>query len=134
MGKVSFKSQEVSVASSKESIFEFISDLRNFESLMPDQVEKWEADRDQCEFTIKGLSTFNMKIAGRSDEKVVLMSGDKAPIDFELTCYLKSVESNAAAMLELNADLPPMIKMMASRPLQNLVDIMAEKLKDHFSA
>jgi hypothetical protein len=133
MGEVRFKSPGVTIPAGKKDVFEFISDLRNFEGLMPDQVEKWEADRDHCEFTIKGLSTFNMKITDRTEDKVILESGDKAPVDFVLACELGGDEKGSTASIELVAELSPMIKMMASRPLQNLVNIMAEKLEGHFS-
>ncbi len=134
MGKVSFKSPLKPVPATVDEVYTFISDLRNFESLMPDQVEKWSAERDRCEFTISGLSTFSMEIVERNKDKVVLTSGDITPVDFELKCNIIESKEETQVEIELDADLSPMIKMMASRPLQNLVDIMAEKLGEQFKS
>jgi carbon monoxide dehydrogenase subunit G len=134
MGKVSFKSPEKKLPASPDKVYDFISDLRNFEPLMPDKVEKWSADRDRCEFTISGLSTFSMEIVERDKNKVVLTSGDITPVDFELRCNILESKGETQVEIELEAELSPMIKMMASRPLQNLVDIMAEKLGEQFES
>lgn len=134
MGQVIFKSPEQVIPAPREDVYHFISDLRNFESLMPDQVEKWSADRDRCEFTVTGLSTINMEVTGRSPGRVNLKSGDKSPVDFELECSLTDNGNSTVAMITLNTHLSPMIKMMASRPLQNLVNIMAERLSGHFNS
>jgi hypothetical protein len=40
--------------------------------------------------------------------------------------------THSEVKINLNADLNPMLAMMAKRPLQNLVNIMADKLKDQF--
>lgn len=134
MGKVSFKSPLKPVSASVDEVYVFISDLRNFEPLMPDKVEKWSAERDRCEFTISGLSTFSMEIVERSENKVTLTSGDITPVDFELICNILESTGETQVEIELEADLSPMVKMMASRPLQNLVDIMAGKLGEQFDS
>ncbi len=134
MGKVSFKSPLKLVPAAADEVYNFISDLRNFEPLMPDQVEEWSAERDRCEFTISGLSTFTMEIVERNKDKVILSSGDITPVDFELKCNILESKETTQVEIELEAELSPMIKMMASRPLQNLVDIMAEKLGEQFGS
>ena len=48
--------------SSQENLFNFLSDLNNFEVLMPeDKIEKWTSDEGQCEFTIKGMARIGLK-------------------------------------------------------------------------
>jgi carbon monoxide dehydrogenase subunit G len=134
MGKVNFQGKEQEIHLPTGELYAHITDLRNFESLMPEQVIDWSATEDSCTFTIKNLSTIDMMIDQRiPGEKVVLVSGSKSPVEFKLTCRLASMAENITrASISIEADLNPMLKMMASRPLQNLADIMGEKMKEHF--
>ena len=134
MGKVEFQGKEQLINRPAAEIYQQISDLRNFENYMPDQVEDWNATQDACEFKIQGLATLDMVIQERDEnKKVVIHSGEKSPVDFKLQCDLESTSDNSTTVsMKLDAELSMMLKMMASRPLQSLVDIMAEKLKEHF--
>ncbi len=55
----------------------------------------------------------------------------KSPFELSLHFHLNEKTENAtAAQVIFKAALNPMLKMMASRPLQNLVNIIVEKLKE----
>ncbi len=135
MGKVNFKSPEKALNASAEKVFEFISDLNNLERLMPEQVQNWKSTADECSFDIKSMAHINLGIIERLPAKHVRISSrEGTPIEFILVCYMRETgEEKCTAMIELDAQLSTMLKIMASGPLQNLVDIMAGKLEDEFS-
>ena len=129
-----FESEQVIIPASAATVFEFLSDFRNFENLMPSQISNWEADGDTCSFTIEGLAGLSMRIAGRTPyTNVHIVSEGKNPVEYTLDCFLQpDGEDRCKASLEFDAALNPFMKMVASRPLQNFVNMLAEKLQQHF--
>ncbi len=114
-------------------IYDFLSNFKNFEHLMPEQVTNWEATETTCSFTVQGMADVGMKIKEKDlNTRVHIVSDGKLPFDFELTCHIEAIDENTSkAHIEINADLNPMMLMMVKRPLKNLVNLMAERLKHH---
>ena len=125
------ESNIVTVNKSSKEVFGFLSVFNNYKRLMPDQVTDWESTADRCSFTIKGMGTLGMKIKERNpDTSVVIEKDGKAPFDFTLSCNIAGKENQSDVQLFFDADLNPMMKMMASKPLTNFLNILAEKLKE----
>jgi carbon monoxide dehydrogenase subunit G len=130
-----FVSERTAVNAPAADIFNFLTDFTNFQHLMPEQIQNWKADADHCSFTIEGLADLSMRIAGKTPEKNIHIVADgKNPIDYTLDVFLfPGTESSCKVEVAFNADLNPFIKAMASRPLQNFVDLLAQKLREHFA-
>ena len=112
-------------------IYSFLSDFNNFQKLMPEQVTNWESTADECKFTIAGMATLGMKIVEKKPTEYIKVIRTEGPFDFELECYIKKIsESQSEVMLAFNADLNPMLKMMASKPLTNFLNILVKKLRE----
>jgi len=125
-----FKSELKSIKADDRQIFHFLCDLNNFERLMPEQVIHWQSTRDTCSFTIKGMADLAMKIEKREEfQLVTYVSEGKSPFSFQLSFFISKQEAGGSTVSSvLQADLNPMIKMMASRPLQNFVNLLVDKL------
>lgn len=97
---------------------------------MPEQVINWHSTESSCSFDIKGMAHINLLRDELIPEKLIrIISGEGNPIDIEIRCNLeKERPESTSARVELTADLSPMLKMLASGPLQNLVNIMADRL------
>jgi hypothetical protein len=130
MGKVNFQSHQVSLPVAVDKAFAFLSDLNNFQHLMPEQVVNWQSTETTCSFDIKGMAHIDLKRAEIIPGKLIrVISGPDNPLDLEIRGNLeKSGESETKAIIELIADLSPMLQLLASGPMQNLVNIMADKL------
>jgi carbon monoxide dehydrogenase subunit G len=135
MGKVTFTSDKRNIQASVDDVFVFLSDIENFKILMPDQLQSWESEGDYCRFIIKGLPRLDMKVGQKIENKsITLLSGEESPVEFSLHCQINEEKKNSEAIISLDADLSHMLKMLASGPLQNLVNIMVEKLEAYFKA
>jgi len=123
--------QEI-INNSDEEIFLFLTNFNNFEKLMPEQIVNWQSDEDSCSFTIKGMADLGMRIKEKTPcNKITIIPDGKVPFQFELICILVSVnERQTQSQIVFNADLNPMLKMMAKTPLQNFVNILVKKLKE----
>jgi carbon monoxide dehydrogenase subunit G len=131
MGKVNFQSQSVQLKAAPARVFSFLADLNNLQHLMPEQVINWQSTDSSCSFDIKGMAHINLEMAEVIQDKFIrIISGPDNPLDLEIKGFLeKSGESQTSAIIELTADLSPMLQLLASAPMQNLVNIMAEKLQ-----
>lgn len=127
-----FKSKQISIIKPAEYIFSYLDDFNNFENLLPDQVTNWQATKDNCSFTIQGMANLNIKKGSKTEfSHLSYDSEGSSPFEFSLHFHFnEKSESDTETHIIFQANLNPMLKMMASRPLQNLVEIMVEKLKE----
>ena len=127
-----YDSDEVSIAQSNGFVFDFLSDFNNFEKLMPSQISQWQSDGESCSFNIQNMATLGMRYQLREPHHhIKIVSEGKSPFPFDLQCFIQEdgIES-CKVKLQFNAKMNPMIKMMAARPLENFVNILAAKLKE----
>lgn len=126
-----FKSDSTNIRAGAAETFTYLNDFNNFEKLLPEQVVNWQSSGDHCSFTIQGMADIAMRIEERDpNNRIVYQSEGKTPFDFNLQFTLETIDEDTCSVVtQLEAKLNPMIKMMASRPLQNLVNILVEQLK-----
>ena len=127
------ESDQILVNKSAKEVFNFLTDFNNFQRLMPEQVTDWKSTSDTCSFTIKGMATLGMKIAEKTPNTSIVIKRDgKAPFDFILFCNIEEVAGSEQCKVQLafGADLNPMLKMMASTPLTNFLNLLTGKLRD----
>ena len=126
------ESDKTEIKKSSQEIFNFLSDFNNFKKLMPEQVTNWESTVDTCSFTISGMATLGMKITEKKpNEYIKVVRNGNAPFDFTLECHFKEkTEKESIVQLAFDADLNPMLKMMALKPLTNFLNLLVQKLKE----
>ncbi len=127
MTRIESEIREVSKPASE--VYSFLSDFRNFSNIMPEQVTDWQATADSCSFTIKGMASLGMKIIERKENELITIERDgKAPFDFKLHCMIgNGSNNNSTLQLAFDADLNPMLKMMAEKPLKNFLDLLVTR-------
>ena len=130
-----FVSERLMINASCNEVYSFMGDFTNFEYLMPEQIKNWKADQESCSFTIEGLADLSMRIASKNPGRNIHIIADgKNPIDYTLDCFFFENDGNSCKVeLVFNADLNPFVKAVASRPLQNFVNMLAAKLQEHFA-
>ena len=126
------ESDKTSVNKSSEEIFNFLSNFNNFQKLMPDQVTNWASTEDECSFTIAGMASLGMKMTEKKpNDYIKVIRNGNAPFDFTLECLLKEKSTaESEVQLAFNADLNPVLKMMAVKPLTNFLNLLVQKLKE----
>ena len=98
---------------------------------MPEQVTNWKSTSDECSFTIAGMASLGMKIIEKTPNSLIKAGKHgSAPFDFTLSCTIADNGATSEVQLIFDADLNPMLKMMAERPLTNFLNLLVNKLKD----
>ncbi len=111
-------------------IYTFLKDLSNHEQLMPDNIQDWKATPDEASFTIKNMASLNLEVSNRVENREVsAVPKGKAPIDITLKWTLDpQADNETKATFTIQAELNMMLKMIASGPLQKLVDHQVQRL------
>ena len=122
------QSPYVDNSKSEQEFFAIVSDMRNIPALLPEQAINVNADEDNLSFTVQGMGSIALRVSQRITYSLVqLVPVGKVPFPFCLNIKISGLGNNCRVMFEIDAELNPLMAMMAKRPLQNLVDMMAEK-------
>lgn len=115
-----------------EEVYQFLADLNNHEQLMPDNIYNWTSTADEAKFTIKNMAKLALRISERTENKeLVSVPSEEAPFAITLRWKVEpETETTTKATFVIEAELNMMMKMMASGPLQKLVDHQVTRLKE----
>ncbi len=133
MAKFTIVSDTNKTKSSLKSLFDFLSDFKNFASILPeDKVDNFKYSENECSFNIKGITPMTIKVTEKVPYEFILFSSDGlAKFNFSLKVqFTGDAESSGECKIDLLGDLNPFIKTMAEKPLTNLVNTMSLKLSE----
>ncbi len=129
-----FESRIGKLNTSGEKAFGFLSDFRNFSRFIPaDKINDWEASTEQCKFTVEGVGKVGLKIIEKEPNKLVKITGDStAGLEFFFWIQIKEVgEKDTRVKLTIKADLNPVMKLVATKPLKSFVNLMVDKIEEY---
>lgn len=115
-----------------QEVYNFLADLNNHEQLMPENIYNWSSTADEARFTIQNMAKLALKVSERiENQTIVCIPAEEAPFALTLRWTLEEKPAGAVnASFALEAELNMMMKMMASGPLQKLVDHQVNRLKE----
>jgi len=128
-----FKSRTGYLTSSDKECFAFVTDIRNFERFIPkDTISNWQSERESCSFSVSMLGTVTVRIARKEEYRRVVFNGDALKKnDFELVLHIAAnINKLAEVMVELNADLNPMMKMIATKPIGQFLEMLINEMEN----
>jgi carbon monoxide dehydrogenase subunit G len=123
-------SQTVTLNTPIQAIFEFLSNLNNYNQLLPaDNISEFTSSEDACSFKVQNAYQIGLeKHQVNAPNSIVLNSSANSPIKFQLTIHIAESNAQTSTYLDCDAELNPILKMMVEKPLKNLFDYMANKL------
>lgn len=130
MSQTKLQSQEVAIDKPAEGIYNFLTNLNNFEKLMPSEVSDWKSTIEECTFTLKGMPSIGFMILEQTPSTHIVYKGiGKLPAAVFLKVAINPNGDKACrAQLFLEAELNPMLKMMVEKPLTKFLDVLAHNL------
>ena len=121
-------SEKIIVNQSQKEFFKFLTDLKNFEQLMPSTIEKFEVDGDSFLFGIAGMPEIRLVISEKLEYDRIILKAASSRLDFSLVCALREVsDSSCECQLLFEGEFNPMMAMMVRKPLQKFIDTLATK-------
>jgi ribosome-associated toxin RatA of RatAB toxin-antitoxin module len=127
---MNLESPKVSVDQSAQHLFDSLSDVKNFEKLMPESIAKFEVLGDDAFlFGLKGMPEIKLKMKEKiAPNKVVLgAASDKLP--FTLTAKIDAVSDNKAdVQLFFEGEFNAMMAMMIKGPISKFIETLAQNM------
>ena len=124
---MNLESPRVVVEKSAQELFDLLSDVKNFEKLMPENIAKFEViGNDSFLFGLKGMPEIQLKLKNKVAPKTVLLgsASDKLPFTLEADINVVSENSSNVQLLfqgEFNAMMGMMIKGPIGKFIETLV-------------
>ncbi|NER12358.1 SRPBCC family protein [Leptobacterium flavescens] len=123
-------SPKTTVNKSAQELFDLLTDVKNFERLMPDSISKFEVlEEGKFIFALKGMPEITLQLKEmQAPNKIVLgAAGDKLP--FTLTADINEIaENKSEAQLTFEGDFNPMMAMMIKGPITSFIGTLSEKM------
>lgn len=127
---MNLESPKVTVEKSAEYLYTQLSDVKNFEKLMPENIVKFEVLSDDIfNFGLKGMPEIKLRLKeGVPFSKVNLAAAsDKLP--FTLVACIDAISENSSAIkLDFEGDFNPMMAMMIKGPITKFIETLASNM------
>ena len=124
---MNLESPRVPVEKSAQELFDLLSDVRNFEKLMPENIAKFEViGEDSFVFGLKGMPEIKLIIKEKlAPNKIVLgAASDKLP--FTLVADIASeTENSCSVQLLFEGEFNAMMAMMIKGPIGKFIETLA---------
>tara|TARA_R110001592_G_scaffold83584_1_gene247500 strand:+ start:1243 stop:1632 length:390 start_codon:yes stop_codon:yes gene_type:complete len=121
---------KVVVNKSQEETFKFLSDLKNFEQLMPASIQKFEVDGDSFIFGLKGMPEIRLVLKESTQFSNITLGAASSKLSFELLANIDEIdEASSKVQLDFNGEFNMMMAMMVKKPLTNFIETLTDNLE-----
>ena len=118
------------VQKSDKDIYEFLTDFKNFEQLMPDTVAKFEIlDNDTFVFALKGMPEIQLRRKEQIPHSKVALGAASDRLPFSLTVDITSLsETESDVQWSFEGEFNAMMAMMVKKPIGSFLETLSDKL------
>ncbi len=122
--------EKKTVPKSIKDVYEFIINLKNFEQLMPDSIDKFEVlDNDTFLFALKGMPQIVLKRNNQQPFNQLVLGAASEKLPFTLTVDIDSKnEKETDVVLSFTGEFNPMMAMMIKMPITNFMNALSDNL------
>jgi len=127
---MNLESPKINVSKSPEDVFNFLADIKNFESLMPENISKFEVlSEDKFLFALKGMPEIILKKKEEIPPNKIILGAAGGKIDFSLMASISQVDSASSEVkLDFTGDFNPMMAMMIKGPISKFIETLATSI------
>lgn len=130
---MNLESPTVSIEKSSQIVFNFLTDVKNFKPLMPEDTSKFELiDDETFLFALSGMPEIVLKKKTLESPKTIVLGAAGGKIDFSLTAIIESISENKSEVqLKFEGDFNAMMAMMIKRPISKFIETLALNIPKH---
>lgn len=127
---MNLESKKVTVARSNQYIFEALTDVKNFERLMPESIAKFEVtDQDSFIFALKGMPEIKLRKKEQTPNSKIVLGAASDKLPFTLVGNIEAVdEENCQIQLIFEGKFNPMMAMMVKGPIGKFIEALADNM------
>lgn len=122
---MNLESKKTVINKSQKEFFEFLTDLNNFQQLMPENTDKFEVDGDSFIFSLKGMPEIRLVVKEKQEYNKIILGAASSKLSFSLTANIEAItETSCEAQLLFEGEFNAMMAMMVKSPLQKFIDTL----------
>ncbi|MDG1731213.1 MAG: SRPBCC family protein [Algibacter sp.] len=127
---MNLESPKISISKSPEEVFNFLADIKNFESLMPENISKFEVlDEDKFLFALKGMPEIILKKKEVIPPNKIVLGAAGGKIDFSLIANINQIDASSSEVkLDFTGDFNPMMAMMIKSPISKFIETLVTSI------
>ena len=125
------ESPKVILDKSAEETFNFLSDVKNFENLMPENISKFEVlENDKFLFALKGMPEVILKKKEVIPHSKIVLGAAGGKLDFALVANITEIEPNKTEVkLNFEGEFNAMMGMMIKGPISKFIETLVTNMK-----
>jgi len=123
-------SKKVTVQKSPEALCEYLSDVKNFESLMPENTTKFKVINEKAfVFALKGMPEIALEVKEINTPDQIILGAMSDKLPFTLTGDISPIDENSSEIeLLFEGDFNPMMQMMIKSPITKFIETLVDNL------
>lgn len=127
---MNLESPKVTVQKSAQDLFDLLTDVRNFEKLMPDNIAKFEViGEDAFIFGLKGMPEIKLKMKDKTAPSKIVLGAASDKLPFTLVSNIESISDNESAVqLQFDGEFNAMMAMMIKGPISKFIETLANNM------
>lgn len=128
---MNLQSPKVTLEKSPKDVFYFLSDVKNFEKLMPENISKFEVlEEDKFLFALKGMPEIVLKKKEVIEPNKIVLGAAGGKLDFSLTADITGVSENKSdVQLSFSGEFNAMMAMMIKGPIGKFIETLTSNMK-----
>ena len=118
------------VAKGDKEVYDFLTDLKNFKVLMPENIDKFELiNDDRFLFSLKGMPEIVLERKSQTPYNQIVLGAASDKLPFTLTADIaKITESESNVALRFEGEFNTMMAMMIKKPITKFMGTLSENL------
>ncbi|MEN9908138.1 MAG: hypothetical protein RLZZ540_1287 [Bacteroidota bacterium] len=127
---MNLESPKVNVEKSAQELFDLLTNMQNFEKLMPENIAKFEViAEDSFLFGLKGMPEIQLKVTEKIAPSKIVFGAANDKVPFTLITNIDSVSANSSAIqFDFEGNFNPMMAMMVKGPIGKFIETLANNI------
>ena len=127
---MNLESPKVTVDKSAQQLFDSLSDVKNFEKLMPENVAKFEVTGDDSFiFALKGMPEIKLKVREKFPPNKLILGAASDKLPFTLTANIYQIaDSQSQVQLLFEGEFNAMMGMMIKGPITKFLETLSTNM------
>jgi ribosome-associated toxin RatA of RatAB toxin-antitoxin module len=128
---MNLESPKTNVKKSAEYIFNALSDIKNFEKLMPENMAKFEVIDENCfEFGLKGMPEIKLVKKASTPNSEIILGAASSKLPFTLTAKIDTISENETDIqLFFEGEFNAMMAMMVKGPITKFIETLSSNME-----
>ena len=122
---------KITINKSAQEVFDFLSQVSNFEKLMPENIDKFQVLNDNAFlFALKGMPEIALEKKSEQPPHQLVLGAKSDKLPFTLTGNIEAQsQEQCAVQLHFAGEFNPMMAMMIKGPITKFIDTLSTHLE-----